>query len=338
VSFTYQWERCDTNGDNCVDIGGATASTYTLVADDIGTTIRVRVSDGAVTATSSPTNVIQDPGSPPPPPPGGAWAWDATAATPRANSAAMASGPVASAVSHTLFAASVAMVEASGSLRTITIAGTPYQIALPSTVQPGHSTDRHLTVRDTGRSLEADMWQYTPSLGKANGGGQFTLGLVSEPRPGNADAARFPLRRGVVTPDDVANDVRHPLVFSIAQSKIHTGAGVYPADTDFGGTGGGDTPPFGAWFRLPPATVVPSMDVLSTYICHCLIDYGMFLRDIGSDLTIYGLDAVNQGGTQHDWAAAGVTLVQSSTPGLWYQYLSGSIPWATLEALEPPTP
>jgi hypothetical protein len=58
MSYTYQWERCDADGANCSDIGGATAAAYSLVADDVGSTVRVRVSDGTDTVTSGPSPVI----------------------------------------------------------------------------------------------------------------------------------------------------------------------------------------------------------------------------------------------------------------------------------------
>jgi hypothetical protein len=48
--FTYQWQKCDANGTaaSCVDISGATASTHAPVNEDVGSTLRVRV-----TATNS---------------------------------------------------------------------------------------------------------------------------------------------------------------------------------------------------------------------------------------------------------------------------------------------
>ncbi|HVP03108.1 MAG TPA: hypothetical protein VMT10_11105 [Solirubrobacteraceae bacterium] len=62
ISFTYQWRRCDAAGSSCADIAGATASTYTLVAADVGGTIRVVVTatnaGGTANATSAATGVI----------------------------------------------------------------------------------------------------------------------------------------------------------------------------------------------------------------------------------------------------------------------------------------
>lgn len=62
LTFTYRWRRCDSNGANCSDIGGATAKTYVLTSADQGTTLRVRVTArneaGTASATSAPTGVV----------------------------------------------------------------------------------------------------------------------------------------------------------------------------------------------------------------------------------------------------------------------------------------
>jgi Tol biopolymer transport system component len=64
-SFAYQWLRCDSEGNNCADIASATGSSYVVVADDVGTRLRVRVtasgSSGSSSATSDPTVVIAGP-------------------------------------------------------------------------------------------------------------------------------------------------------------------------------------------------------------------------------------------------------------------------------------
>ncbi len=43
ITYTYQWLRCDTNGNNCASIGGATAASYKLTSSDVGSTVRVNV-------------------------------------------------------------------------------------------------------------------------------------------------------------------------------------------------------------------------------------------------------------------------------------------------------
>ena len=48
VTYAYQWHRCDANGAHCTSIRGATKSTYTQVAADVGQTLALNV-----TATDS---------------------------------------------------------------------------------------------------------------------------------------------------------------------------------------------------------------------------------------------------------------------------------------------
>jgi hypothetical protein len=61
-TLTRQWRRCDKNGANCSDIGGATGPTYVLANADVDHRIRVVVQAtnvaGTVTATSAATSVV----------------------------------------------------------------------------------------------------------------------------------------------------------------------------------------------------------------------------------------------------------------------------------------
>lgn len=72
ITFTYQWQRCDTNGGSCSAIGGANEKTYALKNPDEGNTIRVRVTatnrDGSTARTTPPTAVVADRAVAPPPP------------------------------------------------------------------------------------------------------------------------------------------------------------------------------------------------------------------------------------------------------------------------------
>jgi hypothetical protein len=69
TSFHFAWVRCNTTGDACLGIGGATAKIYTPTAGDIGHTLRVSVtarnSSGSTTATSAATGIVPLSGCPP---------------------------------------------------------------------------------------------------------------------------------------------------------------------------------------------------------------------------------------------------------------------------------
>jgi hypothetical protein len=91
INYAYQWQRCDSTGANCAPIAGATTTTYTLTAADVGSTVEVTVTAGnmagSATASSAPTALVA-PGSapppPPPPPPSGVmalWHMDETSGT-----------------------------------------------------------------------------------------------------------------------------------------------------------------------------------------------------------------------------------------------------------------
>ena len=88
TSFAYRWRDCDASGAGCVDIAGATGSSYLLQAADVGHTLRVVVTatngSGSTPASSAQTGVVAavaaaTNGSAPPPPSGGSggggWCW-----------------------------------------------------------------------------------------------------------------------------------------------------------------------------------------------------------------------------------------------------------------------
>ena len=66
ITFGYRWLRCNTSGGGCRDISGATASSHVVRHDDVGNTLRVRVtarnSAGSRDATSARTGVVQPAG------------------------------------------------------------------------------------------------------------------------------------------------------------------------------------------------------------------------------------------------------------------------------------
>jgi hypothetical protein len=70
-SFTYQWQSCDKNGDNCKDSSGATGKTYGVRAADKDNTLRVEVTAknlvDSTKARSETTDVVTG-GTPTPTP------------------------------------------------------------------------------------------------------------------------------------------------------------------------------------------------------------------------------------------------------------------------------
>jgi hypothetical protein len=68
TSYAYTWQRCASDSTGCTTIAGATKSTYTLVAGDIGHTVRVLVtavnSDGRAVAPSATTPIVDSKNGP----------------------------------------------------------------------------------------------------------------------------------------------------------------------------------------------------------------------------------------------------------------------------------
>jgi len=62
VTYAYAWQRCEANSTGCVDIAGATTSTYVVQAADVGKRLRSRVtatnSSGSSVAFSALTEVV----------------------------------------------------------------------------------------------------------------------------------------------------------------------------------------------------------------------------------------------------------------------------------------
>ncbi len=65
TSYVYQWQDCDASGANCTDLSAASNPTYSVVASDVGHTIRLVVTaanaSGSAAQSSSPTVAV--PGS-----------------------------------------------------------------------------------------------------------------------------------------------------------------------------------------------------------------------------------------------------------------------------------
>jgi predicted actin-binding protein len=68
TSYTYQWQRCASDGRGCGDITGATSKSYSPVTGDVGHALRVVVTatnaDGHASATSGATDPVDSANGP----------------------------------------------------------------------------------------------------------------------------------------------------------------------------------------------------------------------------------------------------------------------------------
>src|SRR6266576_1261337 len=62
VTYSYQWQQCNTSGDECSPVDGAVDSTYALSSSDVGSTLRVVVTvsnkNGSASAVSAASGVV----------------------------------------------------------------------------------------------------------------------------------------------------------------------------------------------------------------------------------------------------------------------------------------
>ena len=63
ITYAFRWLRCNSSGENCGEISGATNTDYLVAASDVGRTLRVRVTakndQGSRSALANPTAVVR---------------------------------------------------------------------------------------------------------------------------------------------------------------------------------------------------------------------------------------------------------------------------------------
>jgi pectate lyase len=148
TSFAYQWQDCDSSGAGCVNVSGATASSYQLAAADVGHTLRVVVrasnEGGSTPASSAATAVVSAPGG------GGGGGGSATCTTTVSNLASVVSMSGSEPDGST-----ICIADGSYGTLALTAARAGY-VTIAAANGPGHVTLSGLTVSSAASHLKLD--------------------------------------------------------------------------------------------------------------------------------------------------------------------------------------
>src|SRR5688572_24230844 len=115
----------------------------------------------------------------------------------------------------------------------------------------------------------------------------------------SADAAGFPIAPLLFSADEVASgEIPHAVRFILPNDRIRKGVYVAPATHSTGALSGGpDTPPYGARFRLRPDFPMDNLRWGAKVVARALQRYGMLLSDGGKKALTGRSDRF----TQHKW-------------------------------------
>jgi hypothetical protein len=160
--------------------------------------------------------------------------------------------------------------------------------------EPGYTCfdqgDCHLIVHHLPTNRLYEMWHADLTNGFFTGGCLAVWDLTRVYGSGgrghnctSADAAGFPIAPLLFTPEEVASgEIPHAIRFILPNDRIRRGVYVSPAThaTD-SISGGDDTPPYGARFRLRADYPVQALPAGPQVVARALQRYGMFLADGG---------------------------------------------------------
>jgi hypothetical protein len=205
------------------------------------------------------------------------------------------------------------------------------RLPIPATAQPDPADDGHLAVYDGGSQREWSMWQASRgdnSWSASAGAAVSTRGNgVAPPNTAGANAANFPLLGGIVRPEEIAQGhIDHALVFTTPRTG--RGRPICPATHNGGSVNDPDALRQGAHLQLDPSLDLSTLPVPAWErpILRALQVYGMYLRDQGGSLAIYGENPISRGYDAWALASSDLATAAGSKPLL-------GIPWERFRVL-----
>ena len=300
------------------------------------------------------------------------WSWDARNATVATNSATAISkwikyAKVSPNAVINSYAVATAVATASDPTYSIPLTdqGGSISVRIPLGTKPDPGGDGHLTVRDVAAGTETDFWQAkydstTQRISSASAAIKFPLGAVNEGTGGwGGNAANTPLRRGLITPENlnagVINEtlqISHRSIGGNSSSfkfpGLHNqntcnywyqtdaeaqalGLG-YSTVADYMADCNANYLPEGTWMRLDPSinidAITPALPAWQKTVAKAMQNHGMIIRDNGGTLGVYGENTINRGGTAL-WNGTGIGTGNSTA-------FASNFPWDKMQVLNPP--
>ena len=151
--------------------------------------------------------------------------------------------------------------------------------------------DCHLIVQHLPTHRLYEMWHADLTAGYFTGGCLAVWDLTRDYGPGgrgqnctSADAAGFPIAPLLFSADEVASgEIPHAIRFVLPNDRIRASVYLAPAThTTDSVSGGNDTPPYGARFRLRADYPLDRLPRDAQTVARALQRYGMFLADGGN--------------------------------------------------------
>ena len=214
------------------------------------------------------------------------------------------------------------------------IADTGTEVPIPSYASLNGSSDSPLVVFQPSTNSEWELWQVSRQSRtsySACWGGELDTATTNGvfPAPYGLSASGISYLATIVTEEDVASGtINHAISVGLPRCN----RSVYPASRTDCSTDTGQ-PGEGQWFRFPPGLAMPSgLNPFAQMVFKAIQSYGMVVTDQSGAVQLESEQA-------SDWTAEGNTgpnPISTSWDGLQEYEVVASLPWSSLQAVDPP--
>ena len=213
------------------------------------------------------------------------------------------------------------------------LAQTGSEVPIPSYTRLNGSSDSPLIIYQPSTASDWELWDVHQSGSgyTACWGGKLDMATSDGvfPAPYGLSATGISYLGTAVTEEDVASGtIDHAIAMSVPRCNY----GTYPATRYDCGSDPGE-PAEGQWFRFPANLAMPSgLTPFAQMVFKAAQTYGLVITDQSGDVAI-------EAEQQSDWAAeghSGTDPITASWDGLVEYQVVANLPWASLQAVDPP--